>query len=95
MIAMKIEDGTFTCGSSLSNSIPRMNKCYLNYYLLHGEYEKAAEKAGKSSVGAPKGIAEEEHAREAVEIVVQSPDGPEYVEKTVEVTLSPRSDVSQ
>ncbi|MCI8747816.1 MAG: hypothetical protein HFH67_08115 [Lachnospiraceae bacterium] len=45
MIAMKIEDGTFTCGSSLSNSIPRMNKCYLNYYLLHGEYEKAAEKA--------------------------------------------------
>ena len=33
------------------------------------EIEKAAEKAGKSSVGAPKGIAEEEHAREAVEIV--------------------------
>ncbi|MCI8997267.1 MAG: trypsin-like serine protease [Lachnospiraceae bacterium] len=34
-------------------------------------------------------------AGEAVEIVVQSPDGAEYVEKTVEVTLSPRSDVSQ
>ncbi len=45
MVAMKIEDGTFICGSSLSNSIPRMHKHYLNYYLLHGEYEKAAEKA--------------------------------------------------
>lgn len=44
-IAEKIEDGTFICGSSLSNSVPRMNKHYLNYYLLHGDYEKASEKA--------------------------------------------------
>ena len=47
-LAEKIEDGTYKCGGnnlSNSNAIPRMHKHYLNYYLLHGEYEKAAEKA--------------------------------------------------
>ncbi|MCI9079697.1 MAG: hypothetical protein HFH68_12400 [Lachnospiraceae bacterium] len=46
-LAAKIEDGTLKCGNNLgnSNSIPRMHKCYLNYYLLNGMYEKAAEKA--------------------------------------------------
>ncbi|MFG6329950.1 MAG: hypothetical protein K1W06_10875 [Lachnospiraceae bacterium] len=46
-LAAKIEDGTLTCGGNLgnSNAIPRMHKRYLNYYLLNGMYEKAAEKA--------------------------------------------------
>lgn len=47
LLAKKIEDGILRCGNNLSNSnsVPRMHKHYLEYYLLHGDYEKAAEKA--------------------------------------------------
>lgn len=46
-IAVKINNGIFTCGGNISdsNSIYRMNKRYLKYYIMNGEYEKAAEKA--------------------------------------------------
>ncbi len=44
-IAEKINDGTLSCGGWNSNTKPRMYKRYLKYYLMHGDYEKAAENA--------------------------------------------------
>ena len=46
-IAVKIDNCIFTCGGNMSdsNSIYRMNKRYLRYYIMNGDYEKAAVKA--------------------------------------------------
>ncbi len=44
-IAKKIENGTLRCKGELSDSLLRMKQHYLKYYILHGDYEKAAETA--------------------------------------------------
>lgn len=42
-LAEKVEDGTYRCNSRWSDSILKLRKSYLKYYILHGDYEKAAE----------------------------------------------------
>ncbi len=44
-LAEKIKDGTLRCKGSLSDSLLRLKQQYLKYYILHGNYDKAAEEA--------------------------------------------------
>ncbi len=42
-LAEKVYDGTYRCNSRWSDSILKLRRSYLKYYILHGDYEKAAE----------------------------------------------------
>ncbi len=44
-LAEKVKDGTYHCNSKWSDSVLKLRKSYLKYYILHGDYEKASETA--------------------------------------------------